>query len=212
MHILMIKKAVESYRFDHFYWCLCLFTSRSPVSVWPSSELAAWPDFSSNSENFENMRGHFVVREVTLPSSSSHAVVTDRTVLRVHHSRHQERVRVVCTTRHQHTSRFVTVSDACTSLPPFRKHVTTIRYRKRTWNSLQELNDNSPYLADVGHLLGKTNTKHLLLFYILISWLNPITCFASLHGLYRGYKRKNICGKNARSLAFFAIASTWKSN
>lgn len=122
------KKAVESYRFDHFYWCLCLFTSRSPVSVWPSSELAAWPDFSSNSENFENMRGHFVVREVTLPSTSSHAVVTDRTVLRVHHSRHQERVRVVCTTRHQHTSRFVTVSDACTSLPPFRKHVTTIRY------------------------------------------------------------------------------------
>lgn len=74
------------------------------------------------------MRGHMIVREVTVPNSNSRTVVTDRTVLRVHHSRLQERIRVVCTTRHQHTSRFVTVSDACTTLPPFRKHVTTIRY------------------------------------------------------------------------------------
>lgn len=76
------------------------------------------------------MRGHMVVREVTVPvpnSSTSRTVVTDRTVVRVHHSRLQERIRVVCTTRQQHTSRFVTVSDACTTLPPFRKHVTTIR-------------------------------------------------------------------------------------
>ncbi|XP_017771480.1 PREDICTED: IQ motif and SEC7 domain-containing protein 1 isoform X3 [Nicrophorus vespilloides] len=70
------------------------------------------------------MRGHLVVRDVP----SSHTVVSDRTVVRVHHSRVQERVRVVCTTRHQHTSRFVTVTEACSSLPPFRKHVTTISF------------------------------------------------------------------------------------
>ncbi|XP_065165477.1 IQ motif and SEC7 domain-containing protein 1 isoform X2 [Atheta coriaria] len=72
------------------------------------------------------MRGHLVVRDVP---SAQHAInVSDRTVVRVHHSRLQERVRVVCTTRHQHTSRFVTVSEACTRLPPFRKHVTTVSF------------------------------------------------------------------------------------
>lgn len=73
----------------------------------------------------EKMRGqHIVVRD----SSGPHMVISDRTVVRVHHSVVQERVRVVCTTRHQQSSRFVTVSEACTSLPPLRKHVTTIRY------------------------------------------------------------------------------------
>uniref|UniRef100_A0A1Y1JQP7 SEC7 domain-containing protein n=1 Tax=Photinus pyralis TaxID=7054 RepID=A0A1Y1JQP7_PHOPY len=71
------------------------------------------------------MRGqHLLIRD----SPNSHMMVSDRTVVRVHHSIVQERVRVVCTTRHQQSSRFVTVSDACTSLPPLRKHVTTISF------------------------------------------------------------------------------------
>lgn len=54
--------------------------------------------------------------------------VCDRTVVRVRRSGfHHERIRVVCTTRRQHVSRLVTVSDVCHTLPPLRKHVTIVR-------------------------------------------------------------------------------------
>ncbi|XP_066255199.1 IQ motif and SEC7 domain-containing protein 1 isoform X2 [Euwallacea similis] len=68
--------------------------------------------------------------------------VCDRTVVRVRRSgfRH-ERIRVVCTTRRQHISRLVTVSDVCHTLPPFRKHVTVVSFppkmeRSQVGNSL----------------------------------------------------------------------------
>ncbi|GJQ68086.1 putative regulation of ARF protein signal transduction [Trypoxylus dichotomus] len=79
----------------------------------------------------ERMRGHLVVRD----APSSRTIVSDRTVVRVH-SRVQERYRVVCTTRHQHTSRFVTVSDACSILPPLGKHVTTISFPQKMDRSM----------------------------------------------------------------------------
>ncbi|XP_030748792.1 IQ motif and SEC7 domain-containing protein 1 isoform X2 [Sitophilus oryzae] len=68
------------------------------------------------------------------PARSGHTVTTvsdvcDRTMVRVKRSGiQQERIRVVCTTRRQHISRLVTVSDVCHSLPPFRKHVTVISF------------------------------------------------------------------------------------
>lgn len=62
-------------------------------------------------------------------SVTSVSDVCDRTVVRVHRSGVQpERIRVVCTTRRQHISRLVTVSDVCHTLPPLRKHVTVIRF------------------------------------------------------------------------------------
>lgn len=62
------------------------------------------------------------------PSVTSMSDVCDRTVVRIRRSGlQQERIRVVCTTRRQHVSRMVTVSDVCHTLPPLRKHVTIIR-------------------------------------------------------------------------------------
>lgn len=61
-------------------------------------------------------------------SVASMSDVCDRTVVRIRRSGlQQERIRVVCTTRRQHVSRLVTVSDVCHTLPPLRKHVTIIR-------------------------------------------------------------------------------------
>ncbi|XP_015835820.1 IQ motif and SEC7 domain-containing protein 1 isoform X7 [Tribolium castaneum] len=70
------------------------------------------------------------VRTEHVRSNPVHTVdVCDRTVVRVRRSGiQQERIRVVCTTRRQHVSRLVTVTDACHTLPPFRKHVTVISF------------------------------------------------------------------------------------
>ncbi|KAG5896009.1 hypothetical protein JTB14_007574 [Gonioctena quinquepunctata] len=73
---------------------------------------------------------HSSVSPIRRPSVTSSSVndVCDRTVVRIRRSGiQQERIRVVCTTRRQHVSRLVTVSDVCHTLPPLRKHVTIIR-------------------------------------------------------------------------------------
>ncbi|XP_060537254.1 IQ motif and SEC7 domain-containing protein 1 isoform X2 [Cylas formicarius] len=71
------------------------------------------------------------------PARGGHTVTTvndlcDRTIVRVRRSgMQQERIRVVCTTRRQHVSRLVTVSDVCHNLPPLRKHVTVISFPQK---------------------------------------------------------------------------------
>ncbi|XP_018329497.1 IQ motif and SEC7 domain-containing protein 1 isoform X2 [Agrilus planipennis] len=76
------------------------------------------------------MRGHHVLapRDNNACGGNSRMLVSDRTIVRVHHSIVHDRVRIMCTTRHQQSSRYVTVTDACGSLPLFRKHVTTVSF------------------------------------------------------------------------------------
>ncbi|XP_050519247.1 IQ motif and SEC7 domain-containing protein 1 isoform X3 [Diabrotica virgifera virgifera] len=63
------------------------------------------------------------------PSVSSVSDACEKTVVRIRRTGlHQERIRVVCTTRRQHVSRLVTVTDTCHSLPALRKHVTVISF------------------------------------------------------------------------------------
>lgn len=91
-----------------------------------------YPSSSSSSTSYSAYR--YLPHRQDSPNRGGYSVtsvsdVCDRTVVRVHRSGVQpERIRVVCTTRKQHISRLVTVSDVCHSLPPFRKHVTVIRF------------------------------------------------------------------------------------
>ncbi|CAG9855540.1 unnamed protein product [Phyllotreta striolata] len=63
------------------------------------------------------------------PTVTAISDVCDKTVVRIRRTGvQQERIRVVCTTRRQHVSRMVAVSDVCHTLPSLRKHVTVISF------------------------------------------------------------------------------------
>lgn len=69
---------------------------------------------------------------------SSHSSTSTLHQVQSHHPRHhphvqqhQQRVRVICTTRQQHTSRYVTVSESCVRLPTYRKHVSTLSFPQK---------------------------------------------------------------------------------
>lgn len=93
-----------------------------------SSNLSARDGIYSNNYLQRDMRNRQLSPSKNETTITSLNDVCDRTVVRVRRSGfRQERIRVVCTTRRQHISRLVTVSDVCHTLQPFRKHVTVVR-------------------------------------------------------------------------------------
>ncbi|XP_066158624.1 IQ motif and SEC7 domain-containing protein 1 isoform X3 [Euwallacea fornicatus] len=114
----------------------------------PYSQMTTPSSLSSRDSVYTNNYLQRDVRNRHLSPAKNETTITslndvcDRTVVRVRRSgfRH-ERIRVVCTTRRQHISRLVTVSDVCHTLPPFRKHVTVVSFppkmeRSQVGNSL----------------------------------------------------------------------------
>lgn len=81
------------------------------------------------SERYQSRYSSYTpVRSYPGQSVTAISDVQDRTVVRIRRSGfQQERIRVVCSTRRQHVSHLVTVSDVCRTLPPLRRHVSVIR-------------------------------------------------------------------------------------